>query len=171
MKSLLQTGPWWLAVLLSITLAACGGTASAEPTPPTIHYGEDTCDICNMIISEERYAAAYVTRDGQGHVFDDIGDMVLSYIQQEEDNDVAAFFVHDYEDKSWIRAETASFVLSDALHTPMFSGLAACASRETAQTLAAELPGKVLTFDQVLARYQDMGSMSMEKGGNHSSHQ
>jgi nitrous oxide reductase accessory protein NosL len=71
-------------LVLALALAACGGAPGAEPTPPTIHYGEDICDICGMIISEERHAASYVTEDGVGHAFDDIGDK--ENIQNEEDS-------------------------------------------------------------------------------------
>ena len=143
-----------LAALLLLSMSACGGGAAAEPTPPAIHYGEDACELCGMIISEEPHAAAYVTRDGHGHVFDDIGDMVRAHLA--EPAEVAAFFVHDYADKSWIRAETASYLLSQELHTPMGSGLAAFASAEKAQALADELGGEVLTFEQVLAHYRKM---------------
>jgi nitrous oxide reductase accessory protein NosL len=120
-----------------------------------------------MIISEERYTAAYVTEDGRGHTFDDIGDMVQAHLESEEE--VLALFVHDYEDKAWIRAETAHYVLSDQVTTPMASGLAALASSQKAQALAAELQGQVLTFDELQTHYRQMAPMTMgEKGERHS---
>lgn len=142
-----------LFALLLIAVTACGGAAGDEPTPPAIHYGEDICEFCGMIISEERYAAAYVTRDGQGRIFDDVGDMVQAHLQRQED--VAAFFVHDHETRDWIRAETAYFVLSPDLPTPMLSGLAACAAPEQAADLAAELGGEVFTFDELVTYLRD----------------
>lgn len=164
----LRTAPTWLILLLALALVACGKTANPEPTPPTIHYGEDACVLCGMIISEERYAAAYVTEDGHGHSFDDIGDMIRAHLDIEEE--IAAFFVHDHQNKAWIRAETAHFVLSDKLSTPMASGLAAFASPEEAQALASELQGQVLTFDELLKRYADMSPMTMGKAGKYASH-
>lgn len=157
-----------LTAVLALALTACGGAADAEPTPPTIHYGEDLCELCNMIISEERYAAAYVTEDGHGHAFDDIGDMLRA--QQELQEEVTAFFVHDYEDRTWIRAETAHYVLSDNLTTPMASGLAAFSTSEEAKALAAELQGQVLTFDELKTHYQDMPPMTMGGGGEQRLH-
>lgn len=142
-----------LAMLLLLTLAACGRNADAAPTPPTIHYGEDICEFCGMITSEERFAAAYVTSDGHSHIFDDIGDMFLAHLKMQEE--VVAFFVHDYEDESWIRAETAHYTLSDQLTTPMASGLAAFTSTEKATALAEELGGEVLSFDELMAYYQE----------------
>jgi copper chaperone NosL len=137
----------WLVTLLT----ACGGSANAEPTPPTIHYGEDMCQMCGMIISDERRAAAYVTRSGESFIFDDTGEMVKHHLQNP--TEVAVFFVHDYEAKSWIRGETAYYILSDKITTPMLSGLVASASKEKAQSLAAESTGQVMTFDEVLAHY------------------
>lgn len=144
---------WLLAVFfLLIFLTACANSASAEPVPPTIHYGEDVCEFCNMIISDEHHAAGYLTEDGQQHIFDDIGDMFLNHLQKSDK--VTAFFVHNYETKTWIRAEKAVYVQSSNLFTPMFSGLAAFDSAEKAEILAAELQGHTMTFAEVLAYYQ-----------------
>lgn len=140
-------------IVLLFALMACGTNANVKPAPPTIHYGEDICEFCGMIISEEGFAAAYITADGHGHTFDDVGDMVQAHVEMQED--VVAFFVHDYESQDWIRAETAHFVLNGNLPTPMLSGLAAFSSVEEAQAFAAEMDGKVLTFDELLIHYRE----------------
>lgn len=142
-----------LVATLAFILAACGTAANAEPAPPDIHYGEDVCEFCGMIASEERFAAAYLTADGHHHVFDDIGDLVKSHLQLQED--VTAFFVHDHDDKSWIRAETATFVLSEDLATPMLSGLAAFATEAAAQAFATEIGGRTFAFETLLTYYQE----------------
>lgn len=140
------------SIFLLLAVTACGGTPT-EPAPPTIHYGEDICEFCGMIVTEERFAAAYVTSDGHGHVFDDIGDMVQSHLENPED--VTAFFVHDYESKEWIRAETAYFVQSGDLSTPMVSGLAAFASADKADEFANQWAGDVMTFEELLTFYRE----------------
>lgn len=142
-----------MAITLLFTLTACGGQASAEPEPPTIYYGEDVCEFCGMIVSEERYAAGYILADGREHIFDDIGDMVRHYLATDED--VTAFFVHDQASRTWIRAETASYTLSADLPTPMLSGLAAFPSQDDAIGFAAELGGEILTFDELLTYYRE----------------
>lgn len=142
-----------LALLLLFLLAACSNSAAAGPTPPEIYYGEDICEFCGMIISEERFAAGYITQDGQEHIFDDVGDMVLAY--QENSETITAAFVHDYENHTWIKAQTAYFVLSEDLPTPMLSGLAAFPTQEQAQKFAKQLHGQVLSFDQLLTHYRE----------------
>ncbi|MEW5956609.1 MAG: nitrous oxide reductase accessory protein NosL [Chloroflexota bacterium] len=152
------------SALILLTVTACAGSASADPAPPVIHYGEDMCDLCGMIISDERFAAGYITREGQDYIFDDMGNMFRHHLQNQAE--VAAFFVHNYDDKAWIRAETAAYVLSPHLPTPMLSGLAAFDSAGKAKTLAVEKQGRVMTFAEVLAYYQTnpmpSGEHSME---------
>lgn len=142
-----------VTVIFLLSLTACGQAAEATPTPPQVHYGEDICKFCGMIVSESRYAAAYVIKDGHSHLFDDIGDMVQLHLRQPEE--AVAFFVHDYETEAWMRAETAYFVHSETLPTPMLSGLAAFTTEERAKTLAAELDGQILTFEELLMYYRE----------------
>lgn len=141
-----------VAVIIALLLAACGADANAEPVPPEIHYGEDICEFCGMIVSEERFAAGYITANGQEEIFDDIGDMVQSRLQNA--GEAKAIFVHDYDEHTWIKAETATYVLSENLPTPMLSGLAAFASADRAKEFAAELDGQVFTFDELLSHYR-----------------
>lgn len=156
-----------LSALFLLALSACASTAVAEPPPPTIHYGEDACEFCGMIISEERYAAGYITADGQQHIFDDIGDMFQA--QPANNQEIIAFFVHNYENNQWVRAEKATFVQSKGLRTPMASGLAAFESAEKAQAFAAEVQGKMMTFSEVSAYYKanPMPGMKQNQGIEH----
>jgi copper chaperone NosL len=161
----MKGGPWpgrktrgpfgLLATAVLALFSACGSSGSTVPTPPVIHYGEDICEECGMITSEARFAAAYLASDGHGHIFDDIGDMLKSSINTQDQ--ITAFFVHDYDHQDWIRAETAYFVQSNQLSTPMFSGVAAFELAEPATRLAGDLQGQVLTFDEVLALYRAGG--------------
>jgi copper chaperone NosL len=156
-----------LPILLLQFLTGCNQTTATEPTPPEIHYGEDMCEFCGMIISEERFAAGYISADGREHVFDDLAGMFQAHLQSGDVEAVTAFFVHDYEDNSWIRAETAHYVLSQELPTPMLSGLVAFANPGQAATLAAEVEGQLLTFDEVMARFEERASMGAEAQPEH----
>ena len=141
------------ASILLLLITACSGNANAESQPPQIHYGEDVCEFCGMIVTEERFAAGYITAGGQEHIFDDIGDMLQSRLQESEN--VQAIFVHDYDEHTWIKAESAYYALSENLPTPMLSGLAAFVSLERANEFAAELNGRVFTFDELLTYYRE----------------
>ncbi len=63
---------------------------------------------------------------------------------------VRSLWVTDYLDAATLLdADQAWFVQSDAVHTPMASGLVAVTSRMQADSLAAVLNGTVLRWDAV----------------------
>lgn len=138
-------------VALSFTVIACGVAADdGVIEPPEIHYGEDVCEVCGMIISEARFAAACVTTDGEGHPFDGIGEMLVFYHDQSEDT-IAQCFVHDYETEAWLSADEAVFVVSEDIHTPMGFGIVAVETDEQASALVSETGGATYTFAELLA--------------------
>lgn len=151
---------WSLIIVLCslcIVLAACSA-GPGEVQPPEIHYGEDVCDACGMLISDAKFAAATAEEDGAAHQFDDIGDLV-SYYAKHADAKVKAYFVHDYPSEKWLRAENAYFVQSDQIQTPMAHGIAAYADRAAAEAAAQKYGVKVMTFGEL--RQQPTNSMPM----------
>jgi copper chaperone NosL len=155
MTTLLTARRLALAALLLALLAACAPRETGEPQPPQITYGQDMCDECGMLIDEPRSAAATLTTTGTARRFDDIGDMVV-YHSEHPDEQVRAWFVHDYETEAWLRAETAYFVHSLDISTPMGHGTAAFADQAAAQALADRLGVAVLSFDESRAAVLQM---------------
>ncbi|HXF61573.1 MAG TPA: nitrous oxide reductase accessory protein NosL [Caldilineaceae bacterium] len=141
-----------MLVLLALTLLAGCARGSAAPAPPEIRYGEDQCAHCTMIISDPRFAAgiAYEIEPGryESLAFDDIGDM-LAEAGSHPERVVVDYYVHDYTSEEWLDATEAHFVVSPAIPSPMGSGIAAHASAEAAAAHAAELQGRVLTWDEL----------------------
>lgn len=138
------------ALLLGLLLAtACQQTVDTSQ-PPEIAYGQDVCDNCNMLISEEKFAAAYWTADGQARRFDDLGEMV-SYMQSNPE-EIASVWVHDVNSAEWLPAEDAFFVMNAGLSTPMGTGIVAVAGEAEAKALAYGQDGAmVMTFDEMLS--------------------
>lgn len=139
---------------LVVTAAACGG--ASEPSPPEIAYGADVCAECRMIVSDPRFASAYVVRAESGRleprVFDDIGDMLI-HASVHPDHEILAWYVHDYDSLEWIDATTAEFVHSDLLQTPMAMGIAAHGLAESARSMADEMDGETLSWSELRDRY------------------
>ena len=94
-------------LLLVIMIVGCQAQVDLSQ-PPEILYGEEVCTECGMIISEPRFAAAYYTPEGDARRFDDIGGMLTHHAANQEE--VAQFWVHDYETEEWIVAGEAYFV-------------------------------------------------------------
>ena len=142
----------FLVAAWAALLAGCGGAESYEE-PPEIIYGQDVCSNCNMIISEENYASAYWTAEGEARRFDDMGEM-LAYIQSSPE-ERASTWVHDVNTAAWLRAEDAWIVMNAGLMTPMGTGIVAVANEEDARALAFDQDGAmVLTFAELMDKLE-----------------
>ncbi|MBP7745820.1 MAG: nitrous oxide reductase accessory protein NosL [Phycisphaerae bacterium] len=150
-----------IRILMCLSLAAVavlgGGACSRKPdtTPPQIRYGEQECDACRMLVSDERFAAALVfERDGHVTklVFDDIN-CVFSYLSDHPAGGSYSVYTHDLDTRAWLNARMAFLVRSDKLETPMASKIAAASTADEAENLLKRYPGERLTFDQVAKRF------------------
>lgn len=145
---------------LAIIAVATGLLGSCRETvpvaPPVIDYGEEVCAVCGMIISDERFAAGLVAEGPDGleaRAFDDIG-CLLDDEALHGNRPVAGRWVRDFRTDRWRPADTAVFVHSAAVHSPMSYGLAACGDDASAQLLLAEFPGELLDFGAVRERFE-----------------
>ena len=102
-----------------------------------------------MIISDETHAAAYRLADGKLRIFDDLGDMVLYH--RLNDEEVAVFWVHDYQTGEWIHAPVAYYVATDDLVTPMGHGIVAFTNESESAYLAGKHGAPVYRWDDLLA--------------------
>ncbi len=137
--------PWFVLLVSLLFIVACSGNAGLEE-PPQIVYGVDPCDRCLMIINEARFAAAYITGSGETRRFDDIGGMAA--YKDEVKEDIVAYWVHDFETESWLKAEDAFFVGSEQ-QTPMGFGIVAFSDQQAAKKWSDEHGGTMLTFEDV----------------------
>ena len=130
-----------------VLLAACSPENSG-PQPPGILYGQDICDGCGMIIDDARFAAALILENGETRKFDDLAEM-FAYAAEHPQEEVKAWFAHDYESEAWVNAVSAFYLVGNGLATPMGSGLIAFETRQSALTYASEGNAEVLSFEQV----------------------
>ena len=145
-----------LAAAIVLSFVAIAGAACAERVdmdpPPIIRYGEAVCDQCSMIISDERFAAAYRTGGGDARQFGDIGDMLVFHTWRKEAVD--RFWVHDSDSLVWIDAAASYFMVAEELATPMGHGIAAYSTRQRATEEAAKVDGLVFEWPDMIERYR-----------------
>ena len=137
-----------ILAVVAATVAAC-----AAPGPRPVAFGAELCSHCHMTVADERFVAQLVTRTGKVLVYDDAGCLATALAKGTmAETQVHSLWVTDYFDPAeLLRAEDAWFVRSDAMHTPMASGLAAVGSATQADSLAAALGGTILRWEAVLA--------------------
>jgi copper chaperone NosL len=136
-----------IVLVLLILLVACQAQFDSSQ-PPEIFYGEDLCVECGMIISDPRFAAAYYTTDGKAKIFDDIGGMAVHHTEHQEQ--IAQFWVHDFDSEEWVKADQAYFVISDKVHSPMDYGIVAFAKETRAQEFGSQNNAMVMSFNGIL---------------------
>jgi copper chaperone NosL len=134
-------------VFMLILLAACS-RQPGDPQPPEIIYGQDMCDGCGMIISEARFAAATLLHNGELRKFDDLGEMLVYHMDNPQDQ-VKAWFVHDFYSEAWLRGEKAFFVKNENLITPMGMHIVAFEEQAQAQSFLEEQGGKLYSLDEL----------------------
>ena len=157
-------------MMVALLVSGCGRQVDMD-APPEIVYGRDVCDRCGMIIEDARFAAAYMTTDGEARIFDDIGDMLRH--QADENEEVYVYWVHDYETEAWLRGESAHYVLTSEIHTPMGYGLLAFSDSGRATAFALMNHGRLLAFAElsgetsILTSAHDHHSQDDQHHGGH----
>ena len=104
-----------------------------------------------MILSDERFATTTIVEAPRGpepRLIDDFN-CQISYERAHNDLVVVARWSHDYGSSKWIRTESAFFLQSPELHTPMASHLAAFEFKADAEALQQKVPGEVLSFEAI----------------------
>jgi copper chaperone NosL len=100
-----------------------------------------------MIVNDDRFAAAAVAADGEAHKFDEVC-CLIDYLAAHP-GETKGLWVRGYRSGQWHDARQAYYAHGPKLQTPMGSGLAAAATKEEADALAAEWGGKALRFDEL----------------------
>lgn len=132
----------------ALALAACG-----SPKPAEIAFGSAVCDHCHMTIAEQRFSAQLVTTRHRTRLFDDAGCLAAFVASGEVPREqIHSLWVSDYlEPGTLLPADSALFVRSDSLQTPMNSHVVAVGRRAAADSLARASSGVTLTWAEVLA--------------------
>jgi len=118
-----------LVLLMLAGLAACRD--KIDTGPRTVHYGEEVCERCKMIISDKRFAAQYITVKGEAEKFDDIGCMIGDLKEAgERGESPLAVYIADFGTGEWLDAGKALYIENSELKSPMGYNIAAFGSGE-----------------------------------------
>jgi len=129
-----------------LTLAAAALVGCGRQSPRDIGFGAEPCAHCHMTIADPRFAAEAISPTGKVAVFDDVG-CLAAWL--EEDGEAAAWVLSFVDGREWLPAAQAVYLRSDALRTPMGSGLAALRPGREADSVQAALGGGLMSWQQV----------------------
>ncbi len=110
-----------LSLLVPLLLAGCD---NAPPTGPAeVRWDRDTCERCRMLLSDRHFGAQYRDAKGKAHLFDDPGEMMLSFQEKTKSDSKLQLYVTDAESGEWLDARKAHYSVGHM--TPMGFGYGA----------------------------------------------
>lgn len=108
---------------------------SCEVKPKEISYGEAACHFCRMTIVDQQHAAQLVTKKGKVFNFD-ATECMINYLKEIDKNTIGLLLVSDYNKPgTLIPAESATFIISEGIPSPMGANLSAVSSISEAENI------------------------------------
>jgi len=153
-----------LTVLLTVVITACSDQSEQQKV---IHKAiamesNDECHLCGMLITHFDGPKGEIFRKEQGNKvmkFCSTRDMFSYYLDPENTRNVSQMLVHDMSkmpwgsdsinDKYFIDAKNAWYVVGSEKTGAMGKTLASFSSQSDAQAFAQEFGGKTLSFNEV----------------------
>ena len=125
-------------------------TISCKVEPEAIMYGKDQCSFCMMNIVDKTHAAQYVTKKGKQFKFDAI-ECLVNDLSKKGEQDLAIILVADYgKPGDMIDAETATYLISSAIKSPMGANLSGVKSLEKAIELQKQYSGEIFAWEPLI---------------------
>lgn len=128
-----------LILCMLIVLLAC----TVEPKP--IDFGTDPCDECKMTIVDQRFAAEAVTNKGKVYKFDAI-ECLIAFLKDKKEEDFKFLLVSDFLAKKLIPAQSAYYVISASISSPMGGGMLAYQNQQDALNFQKDYMAEVFTW-------------------------
>lgn len=123
--------------------------AGCTPSPQPINYGTDLCNHCQMTIVDRQHAAEAVTQKGKVYKFDAIECMV-NYVNVHQESEWAILLAGDYNRPGeMIDALAGSYLISQAIPSPMGAYLSAFVNAEEAGKIQSEKGGDIYNWSQL----------------------
>ena len=129
-------------IILFLAFASCG--ENNKPGPVEIHYGQDICERCKMIISEEKFSSQIIADKRKVYNFDDIGGMIHYMSENKIAPGSVEIYVKDFNTGEWLFFDKAVYVVTDEIQTPMNYGIIAFADKKSADGFISIHRGKVI---------------------------
>ena len=142
-----------VASAMKLVLLCCTSVlmASCSTAPEPISLGKDNCDFCKMTISDPRFGAEIVTNKGKIYKFDD-QHCILAFLKEDklEEHDIAGVYFTDFNrPHELIHVESAHFLQSPALKSPMNGNIAAFRHPDSLANALPSFYGNAITWEDM----------------------
>lgn len=134
----------WLVLLLMV--------ANCTIEPQKIEYGHDGCTYCTMTIVDKKHAAQIVTAKGKVYKYDSI-ECLIKDAKNHEDSEIAFKKVANFSGMdSFVDAESATYLISVEIPSPMGANLSAFARKNEAEALRKSKTGELFDWKTIQQR-------------------
>lgn len=131
------------SAILLFTLFSC------TISPKEISYGADICEYCKMTIVDKQHSAQLVTSKGKPYLFDAI-ECMIPFMKENTEKEPGLLLVADYNQPGQlIDANTAHYLISPSIPSPMGGYLSAFNSKEAAVSMMEAKGGKLFSFEEL----------------------
>jgi copper chaperone NosL len=154
-KKTVKTGSRFLAAASMASVLLFTG---CEVAPDNIDYGKDHCAYCQMTIVGKQHGAEVVTAKGKAYKFDAVECMV-HYLGENSETPYAFILSNTFDAPGVLSpAESSTFLISEALPSPMGENLTAFGDPDVANEIMQEKGGIIYDWN---ALCKHMGSKAV----------
>ncbi|MEO9872003.1 nitrous oxide reductase accessory protein NosL [Ekhidna sp.] len=138
-------------ISLITCLVMCGSVLAQD----VINLGKDACAHCNMYIKDQQFVAVAVDQNNSSQKFDAI-ECLVNYLKEEDESTFSKLLVADYEKNgSLIKAQSAVYLKSKNIASPMGAYLSAYSTREVAERVQKTQGGDLYDWDELKKLFKD----------------
>jgi copper chaperone NosL len=135
--------------ILGISILTLLLVTSCKVEPEKINYGEDGCHFCKMTIVDNQHASQLVTAKGKVYKYDAI-ECLINDLKKRDSTEVGMLLVNDYSNPGeLISAESATFIISEGIPSPMGAFLSGFSTKEAAEKVISENGGTLYNWQTV----------------------
>jgi len=123
---------------------------SCTVKPEKINYGKDHCHYCDMTIVGKTHVSEYVTKKGKSYKFDAIECMIHNLNQEKDSSNLSFKLVSNFDNPgNFINAESATYLVSKTIRSPMGANLSAFSSKEEGEAAKKKYGGDLYTWQEI----------------------
>jgi copper chaperone NosL len=127
---------------------------SCNTKPQPFNFGKDVCDFCKMTIVDRKFGGEVTTKKGKAYKFDDLH-CLTSFLEAGSvaEKDISKTLVINYnKENDFIDVNSAFFVKSEELNSPMNGNVAGFNSEIEAKAIASEKSGSITKWNEIFKR-------------------
>lgn len=128
-------------------------SVSCKVAPEKINFGQEACHFCKMTIVDQQYASQYITKKGKQFKFDSV-ECMLQDLEAKNTYEMSLFLVADFGNPgSMIVAQSAIYVISEEIKSPMGAFLSAFSSDSLVKETLQNSGGDLFTWTSIKQKY------------------